>query len=133
MDQLGPGAPEALRQRGDARDAEAQLAIDRDGETEGAQLVARVEGGLAGLARPDQLDVVAARAQEADRALDGERDAVQLGRIGLGDVGDPHRAAKGSVHRLILAIDMPLRSRTRPQARRSWRIPHDGAKTAAVA
>ena len=48
---------------------------------------------FAGLARPDQLDEVAARAQEPNGPLDGERDAVELGRPGFGDVGDAHRAA----------------------------------------
>ena len=45
---------------------------------------------FAGLARPDQFDEVAARAQEAYRPLDGERDPVQLRRPGFGDVGDAH-------------------------------------------
>ena len=76
------------------------------GAAGGAQLVAGVEARLAGLARPDQLDDVAARAQVAHRALDGQRDAVELGRIGLGDVGDAHRAGR-SVHRAILASGMP--------------------------
>ena len=77
-------------QRADARQPEAQLAVHRDRATGGAQFVVRVERRFARLARPDQLDHVTMRAQVPDRALDGERDAVQLGRLGFGDVGDAH-------------------------------------------
>ena len=90
MNDVGARALEAAQQRADARQAEAQFAVDRNRAAHGAQLVVRVERRLAGLARPDQLDEVALRTQEPDRALDRERDAVQLGRIGFGDVGDAH-------------------------------------------
>ena len=91
---LGSGAPAGRR-------APGRSAARGTSESRSRRCAARRSASsarLAGLARPDQLDVVAAPAQEADGPLDGERDAVQLGRIGFGDVGDPHRAG-GSVHR----------------------------------
>ena len=117
--QLRPGALETAQQRAGARQAEAHLAVDRDRAAGGAQLVAGVEARFARLARPDQLER-AALAQVADRPLDRQRDAVQLGRKGLGDVGDSHRAW-GSVHRRILAIAMPVQDVRTGPARESFR------------
>ena len=71
------------------------------------------------------LDQVAARTQVADSALDRERDAVELGGPGFGDVGDAHGAEAVGARTGQSAC--PCRPRIDPEAEPMFRLRRDPA------
>lgn len=73
------------------RHAEPQVRIEGDRHARRAPFGAAVGRPLAALAWPHQQHCMAGMAQTAGGALDGQRDAGDLRRIGLGDVDDLHR------------------------------------------
>ena len=83
-----PARAPQLPQRGSGRQSQLQVGIARDSEARQQDLLQiGGEGGRIAftLARPDQLDLVIAPAQAIDHVLDGQGDAVDLGRVGFRD------------------------------------------------
>lgn len=86
------------QQRRLGRQAHAQPAVARQRHARAQHLFEMVlacGAVVQPLAGPDELHVMAGVEETLDHALDGHRDAVDLGRIGLGHERHPHGAASG--------------------------------------